>query len=304
MEEIISHLLPKSTVAECFRTLRTNIQFTAIDKKVRTILITSCFPGEGKSWVSANLAIIFAQTGKRVLLIDADMRKGRQDEIFNVGHMPGLSNILADGMEDVEKFNDSIKKTKIDNLFIIPVGNMPPNPSELLSSTKMAELLEKLKYDFDVIILDGTPSAIVADSVILSRLADATLIVTAAKKTAREHLVKLKKSIEGVGGKISGVILNKVQMENKEYYGYQYYYATELISKPRGVLGIFGRKKQTDTVNVAPAVNQKPRIDSNGIVVNIEPKPKIDSNVVMPNNNVNEKSKVKFKGKMSMKAAK
>jgi len=255
-EEIIAYLQPKLPVSESFRTLRTNIQFTSIDKKVRTILVTSCFPGEGKSWVSSNLAITFAQTGKKVLLIDADMRKGRQNEIFKVKQMPGLSNILSMG-DDENKgddniiIGDSVQKTEVENLSIIAIGNMPPNPSELVSSNRMGDVLERLKYDFDIIILDGTPSSLVSDSIALSRIVDTTLIVSVAKKTPREQILKIKKAIENVGGKIGGLVLNKVPLKSSEYkygYGYGYGYGTymerDLEVKKKGIFS-FSKKEST-----------------------------------------------------------
>ena len=227
-KELITHEDPKSPVSEMFRTLRTNIQFMNTDERIETILITSTLPGEGKSWVSSNLAVTFAQTGKKVIIIDADMRKGRQYNIFKVSPRPGLSNYLS-GVVNGEKLNVTkdlemfIKKTDVENLYVMPAGNVPPNPSELLVSKKMEKLLKELKEMFDVIIFDGTPSLLVADAIILSRIVDTTIIVTAYKETKMDNLDKVKKTIENVGGNIAGVILNKIPISNKKYEDTYYY---------------------------------------------------------------------------------
>ena len=146
-KELITQRSPKSPIAETFRTLRTNLQFMNSQKDLKTILITSTMPGEGKSWISSNLAVTFAQAGKKVILVDADMRKGRLATMFSVNSTPGLSNYLS-GVDERGKKIDILKyvtTTEIDNLYIIPSGNVPPNPSELLASEKTEEMLEKLK---------------------------------------------------------------------------------------------------------------------------------------------------------------
>ena len=221
---------PKSPIAEMFRTLRTNIQFMNSKKELRTILITSTMPGEGKSWISSNLAITFAQAGKRVILIDADMRKGRLASLFQTSSKPGLSNYLSgidekgkDENIDIVKY---IRPTEVENLFLIPSGNIPPNPAELLDTEATYQMINKLKEAFDIIILDGTPCLLVTDSLILSRMTDTTLIVASHKSTKKDDLQKVKKSIENVGGKIAGVILNKTPIKSKEY-STSYYYGSK-----------------------------------------------------------------------------
>lgn len=220
--EIITHEDPKSPISEVFKTLRTNLQFMS-NKKNGTIslLITSTMPGEGKSWVSSNLGTAFAQTNKKVILIDSDMRKGRLHSIFETKIFPGLSNYLAD---ESSKIKDYIIPTEIENLSIIPAGNVPPNPSELLSSEKMLKGLEDLQKMFDVIIFDSTPCMLVTDAVILSRIVDATIIVSSHKSTKIENLKEVQKNIENVGGKIAGVIINKVPVSLKKYKSKYYYY--------------------------------------------------------------------------------
>ena len=146
--ELIVQRNPKSPIAEMFRTLRTNIQFMNSKKELKTILVTSTMPGEGKSWVSANLAITFAQTGKRVCIIDADMRKGRMANLFQTDLIPGLSNYLSGidnrGKDDEMDIIKHIKPTEIDNLFLIPAGNVPPNPAELLGTETTVKMLDNI----------------------------------------------------------------------------------------------------------------------------------------------------------------
>lgn len=234
-KELIVQRNPKSPIAEMFRTLRTNIQFMNSKKELKTILVTSTMPGEGKSWVSANLAITFAQSGKRVCIIDADMRKGRMANLFQTDLIPGLSNYLSGidnkGKDDELDIIKHIKATEIDNLFLIPAGNVPPNPAELLGTETTVNMLEKLKEIFDIIILDGTPAMLVTDALILSRIADTTILVASHKSTKKDDLEKIKKSIENVGGKIAGVVLNRKPVKAKEYSTSYYYGSTGVKSR-------------------------------------------------------------------------
>lgn len=234
-KEVIAHRDPKSPVSEVFRTLRTNIQFMNTNNKLKTLLVTSTLPNEGKSWVTANLAVTFAQAGKRVVIVDADMRKGRQYAIFEVSPRPGLSNYLSgidmnNGNEISDDLSNYIQDTQIPNLYIIPAGNIPPNPSELLISTKMVNLLDRLKELCDLIIIDGTPSELVTDSIILSRIVDSTVIVTAHKQTKKDDLQKIVTNIQNVGGKIAGIVLNKVPVSAKKYEQSYYYGSTSTSS--------------------------------------------------------------------------
>ena len=221
INELITENNPKSVTSEAFKTLRTNIQFMNKNKKLNTLLVTSSFASEGKTFVASNLAVTFAQTGKNVILIDADMRKGRQHDVFNMPINPGLSNYLSEA--DLNKnilVEDYIRKTEIDNLSIIVAGNIPQNPSELLISTQMIKLLDKLKTMYDLIVIDGTPCELVTDSIILSRIVDSTVIVASYNETKRNVLERTIKSIQNVDGNLAGVILNKVPITNKKnnYY--------------------------------------------------------------------------------------
>lgn len=222
--ELITFTSPKSSVSEVFRTLRTNMQFINISNKLKSILVTSTVPGEGKSWVAANLAITFAQAGKKVILVDADMRKSRQHEIFELSNENGLSNYLISAVgENKINLDDYIKQTLVENLYLMTAGIVPPNPSELLTSQKMSDLIKALEKSADVVIFDGTPSTIVTDALILSRNIGSTLIVTSHKQTKMEDLKQIKKNIENVGGKIAGVVVNKIPRSQKVYGGGYYY---------------------------------------------------------------------------------
>lgn len=236
IKELVVYKDPKSPISEIFRTLRTNIQFMSASKDAKTILVTSTFPGEGKSWVSSNLAATFAQTGKRIILIDSDMRKGRQYSIFGVSPTPGLSNCLSEIGEErdgkkVTYLNNYIQKTEIENLDIMVAGNIPPNPSELLNSTRMIGLLDKIKNAYDIIIIDGTPCQLVADSLILARVVDSTIVVTAHKSTKKKDLQRVITGITNVGGKIFGVVLNKIPIPAKKYEQ-SYYYGSKVKKEP------------------------------------------------------------------------
>ena len=236
-KEVIAHKDPKSPISEIFRTLRTNIQFMNTSKKLKVLQVTSTFPGEGKSWVASNLAVTFAQAGKKVILIDADMRKGRQYAIFGVSPRPGLSNYLS-GVTDNENekvdLADYIQETEVQNLYLIAAGNVPPNPSELLVSAQMVGLLEDLKELCDIVIVDGTPCELVTDSIILARLVDSTVVVTAHKATKKEALERAIKNIQNVGGKIAGVVINKIPVEGKKF-NERYYYYGETPSMNKGM---------------------------------------------------------------------
>ena len=237
-ENLIVHQDPKSPISEIFRTLRTNIQFMNVKKQLKSLLISSTLPGEGKSWVSSNLAVAFAQAGKKVILVDADMRKGTQYSIFGVSPIPGLSNYLSgigpNSQDASLDLADYIQETEINNLYIMPAGNVPPNPSELLVSQQMKDLLEKLKQICDLVIIDGTPNGLVTDSLILTGIVDSTIIVTASGYTKKEALKKIVNNIKNIGGSIAGIVLNKVPTNAKKYEQSYYYGSTAMTApKPR-----------------------------------------------------------------------
>lgn len=254
-KELITHQDPKSPISEIFRTLRTNIQFMNTKGKLKTLLVASTLPGEGKSWVSANLAVTFAQAGKKVVLIDADMRKGRQYTVFGASPVPGLSNYLSGiGPNNEELSSDLsnyLQTTNIGNLYLLPAGNVPPNPSELLVSENMVYLLEQLKQITDIVIIDGTPNELVTDSLILTRLVDSTIIVTASGYTKKDSLQRIITNIKNVGGKIAGVVLNKVPTSSKKYEESYYYGSTSLRNvEPRHTARTRNNIERTNRDNI------------------------------------------------------
>ena len=263
-KEVITHQDPKSPISEIFKTLRTNIQFMSTKGKLKTILVTSTLPGEGKSWVSSNLAVTFAQAGKKVILIDADMRKGRQYTIFGVSPRPGLSNYLSE--IDIERPEETdismyLQKTEVENLLLMPAGNVPPNPSELLVSPQMTKLLEDLKQVCDLIVIDGTPCELVTDSVILSRVADATVIVTAHKETKKDNLARVIKNIQNVGGKLVGVVINKMPVSAKKYNEKYYYHSTSTHNTNNFNTKNIANELKKETQNITKINTQKSKID-------------------------------------------
>lgn len=224
-EELIVHHHSKSVVSEAFKTIRTNIAFSKSNEQSRTILFTSCNASEGKSWITANMAVAYAWSNKNVIIVDADMRKGRQHNIFQVSNENGLSECLREikNSEDYKTLKNYIKQTNVPKVHIMTIGAVPPNPSELLSSNKLSELVQMLKCVYDVVIIDGTPCNLVADSIPVSRIADSTVLVTECRRTKIEDLKNVMKLIQNVGGNIEGAILNKKEMKSKEY-GKGYYY--------------------------------------------------------------------------------
>lgn len=218
--DLIVDKKPKAYASENIRTLRTNLQFSSVDEELQTLLVTSTLPSEGKSFISSNLAVSFAQAGKKVLLIDCDLRKGRQHKIFKVSSKKGLSTLL---LGDVKKFADYVNPTKIEGLYVMSRGVFPPNPSELLSSKKNEALLSELKKHFDIIILDGAPCSGLSDSLILSSLVDKVLLVSSVNYTPKAELKNTKKSLENVGANVAGCVANNIKIR-KDSYGSGYYY--------------------------------------------------------------------------------
>ena len=217
-KELIVNENPKSNVAETLRIVRTNLLFSAVDQKMKTILITSSLPGEGKSFISANLALTFALNNHKVLLVDCDLRKGRLHRIFNVENDIGLSNLLIDDINtDIKKY---IKKTEFDNLSLITMGTVPPSPSELLASARGKVMLSMLNNKFDYIIFDGTPVNGLTDSIIMASLVDKVVIVSSLGNTNIESLKNCKQSLVNVDANIAGVIANNVPATNSSYYSY------------------------------------------------------------------------------------
>lgn len=218
--ELVVYSKPKSNISEDIRTIRTNLQFISSDQDSKVLLITSSIPGEGKSFISANLACAFAQTGETTLIVDCDLRLGRTHKIFNVSNSKGLSNLIASS--DVLNCADVIKKTSISNLYVIPRGTVPPNPSELLSSSNMKKLVGFLRESFDHIIFDGVPVNGLPDSLVMAGMVDKVIIVSAMGYTNIDDLNDTKKALQKVGANIAGVIVNKTNKSSRGKYSNYY----------------------------------------------------------------------------------
>lgn len=219
--ELITLLKPKSPISEQYRTIRTNLEFTAVDDELQTMVITSASSGEGKSTTSSNLAVVYAQQGKRVLLVDCDMRRPTAHFTFRLSNGIGLSTVLAK-KTTVEKATHS---TQVENLDLIAAGPIPPNPSELLSSKMMDRVLEELKANYDIIILDAPPMMQVADTRLLARKVDGVVLVVGCDKSDRQMVVKAKEQLTLAEAHILGVVLNKREPQGSD--DYYYYYAYE-----------------------------------------------------------------------------
>ena len=222
--ELIVNTNPKSSFSESIKTVRTNLQFSLINSNVKVILLTSPEPGDGKSFVSANLAVAFAQENKKVLIIDSDLRKGRQYKIFGVENdrSKGYSNLILSA-KDEETINSFITKTEIENLDLLTTGAMPPNPSELLASSNNKELMAKLRTMYDIIILDCAPSLGLNDTIVMTKLSDINVVVVTKRKTKMESLDQVKRAFTNANATINGVIVNKVKQKDMSYYGHYGY---------------------------------------------------------------------------------
>ena len=225
---IISITNPKSPEAEAYRTLRTNLQFSTVDHELQTILVTSTNASEGKSTTICNLAVSFAQIGKKVLIIDGDLRRPRLHTYLGLSNNIGISNVLTQNLP----VQEAMKSTILD-IQVLTCGPIPPNPAELLNSNRLKELLHQLKQRFDIILIDTPPVGVVTDAAILSKLVDGTLMVVASHQTESDQAVRAMKLLQTVGAKVLGTVLTKVPADRKGYYGYQYYeYDSE--SSPKG----------------------------------------------------------------------
>ena len=208
--------LPKSITAENYRSLRTNIQYSSIDKQVKTLVVTSSNAGEGKSTVAGNLAYTFFQSGKRVLIIDCDLRKPSLHRKFNVSNEVGLTDVLV-GTSELNK----VMKKIDDNLYLLTTGTLPPNPAEIIGSNTMEKFLDECKINFDYIILDTPPILPVTDSKLLAIKADATVLVVRSEISKSKHVSQAYKELEKVNANVIGTILNDVEMRSEKlYYDY------------------------------------------------------------------------------------
>ena len=219
-KNVIANINPKSRSAEAYRILRTNIQFTNIDKTIKSIVITSPGPGEGKSTIIANLAAAIASNSKKVLLIDTDLRKPNIHTFFGLDNSKGVTNVLSEDIEYIK----IIQHTDIENLDILVSGPIPPNPSELLGSNKIKLLLNELKNEYDMVLFDSPPVCLVTDAAVLSTIADGVILVCAAGQTTIENAKSAKALLGKVNANILGTVLNKTIMRVSRYKKIDDYY--------------------------------------------------------------------------------
>jgi capsular exopolysaccharide synthesis family protein len=220
LNDMISIKNPKSHAAEAFRTLRTNIQFSSLDNEIKAIVVTSTQPGEGKSTVISNLAVTMAQSGKKVLLIDCDLRKPSVHKKLGMSNQDGLTSLLA----KEKNLEEVVQPTNINNFYVLTSGPIPPNPAELLGSKRMKSFIVELQGYFDMILLDAPPVLAVTDAQILSTLCNGVMLVAEYGQAEKHAVVRAKEAIDKVGGKILGLVINKVPSNSKSYYYYNYEY--------------------------------------------------------------------------------
>jgi len=213
---------PRSPIAEAYRTVRTGIQFAGIDKPLRTLVVTSAGPGEGKSTTAANLAIVMAQAGNKVVLIDADLRKPTQHKRWKVPNTVGLTGALL--MDELsENLDYLLTPTQVENLWLLTSGQLPHNPSELLGSHKLKELTEFLLRDYDILIFDSPPALAVTDPVVLARNMDGVIVVVDSGSTREPALVHVLTEMEKVNANVIGIVLNRYRRGRSAGYYYYYY---------------------------------------------------------------------------------
>lgn len=215
---LIAKESPKSPITEQFRTIRTNIQFSSVDTPIRSILVTSTGPSEGKSTTISNLAVVFAQQGKKVLLIDADLRRPTVHYTFSVTNTIGLTNVLTKQI----RLNDTIRTTDVENLYAMTSGPIPPNPAELLGSTAMSQLLEEVTDLFDLVLVDVPPILALADTKLMANQVDASILVVSSGTTDREMAIKAKEQLASAKAKLLGVVLNNKEEDSSTHYYYYY----------------------------------------------------------------------------------
>lgn len=209
---------PKSPITEQYRTIRTNIQYASVDQAIRSIVVTSTAPMEGKSTTTANLAVVFAQQGKKTLLIDADLRKPTAHYTFQLPNTVGLTSVLTKQVE----LMDAVYMTDVENLFVLTSGPIPPNPAELLASVSMEYLLKEAYNLYDFILFDTPPVLTVTDAQVLANLADGSILVTSSGTTDRDGAIKAKEILTSAQSKLLGAVLNNKKADKDAHYYYYY----------------------------------------------------------------------------------
>jgi len=215
---------PRSPISEVYRVMRTNLQYSTLDKPARTLLVTSASPVEGKSVTAANLAVVLAQAGLRTVLVDSDLRRPSLHKIFRLPNQHGLSNAL---LQPEASLNGHVQPTELENLHVLTSGPIPPNPTELLGSRKMQALLEHLKGESDVVVLDSPPALVVTDANVLASQVDGVVLVTDAGRTRRDVAERACDTLRKVGGNILGAVVNRVPVRTSGTHYYYYYYSRD-----------------------------------------------------------------------------
>lgn len=221
---LIVHDDPKAISSEAFRSLRTNLQFASVDRELRTILFTSVGPDDGKSTVASNLAVAWAQSGQRVVLVGCDLRKPVLHKIFSTSNTPGLTGYLT-GQATLEEV--TVQSRQVPNLDLVPSGPIPPNPADLLQSRAMADTIKALRERYDVVLFDGSPMLAVTDAALVANQVDGTVLVIRAHRVPRDAALHAKGLLESANAKILGVVLNRVHPKGQQDYQYYYYYNAE-----------------------------------------------------------------------------
>jgi capsular exopolysaccharide synthesis family protein len=209
---------PAATFGEAFRTLRTNVKLSIATDGARTVLVTSACPGDGKTLVASNLAVVLAMTDQKVILIDADLRRPRLHKVFNYPSEPGLSDLLVGDAQSTE-----IRTTSVPGLHLLTCGSLPPNPSELLDSRRFRHLIEKLGRKYDWIIIDSPPVLPVTDAIILGETAAAVVLVVAAEQTPMYSARAALEQLENARAHVIGAVLNRADLKRRAYYYERYY---------------------------------------------------------------------------------
>lgn len=244
LSRIVTHADPRSPVAEAYRSLRTNLAFARMQRGLRSLLLTSPGPADGKSTTVANLAITFAQQGQRTLLVDADLRRAVLDKTFGVSRAPGLTDVII-GEATLEK---AVHETQVPNLFVLTSGQLPPNPSELLGSSAMRDVLAQIESRFDMVLFDSPPLLAVTDAAVLSTIVDGTVLIARMGSTQRRALWRAASQLRAVSANVMGGVLNDLRAETSSYYGgdgyYYYYYASHDENGKRPRVGVVDRIKR------------------------------------------------------------
>ena len=258
-DKLVVSKFPLSSAAEAYRILRTNLQFKMVERSIRSLMVTSTQPMEGKSVTAANLAAVLAQSGKKVILVDADLRRPTQHRVFEMSNSTGLTGAL---LEEKANLNEFMREDIIDNLNVMSSGPLPPNPSELLGSKRMADLIAQLQGLCDIVIFDTAPVMSVADATALAGQVDGVLLVVDSGHTRRKMARMSYEALAAVGANVMGVVLNRVSKRGKDS-SYSYYYPQRKDSEqqpPKGKQkkagsGFLGKKEQSKALP-APAFTQ------------------------------------------------